>query len=145
MFYFLASQEDVDCKPFTVHWMGQLSLVPRHPGNPCTVDGHTAFPAANRKWCHCFSVQVNSRFLTVPVLQAASYCLMTYCVLLKRKVIKKHIAHAKWGSRNGTEVCVILANSACCHTFCKPLWSRHAFLASDYFLESHDCTTSASF
>ena len=100
--------------------MGQLSLVPRHPRNPCTVDCHTALPTANRKWRHCFSVQVNSRFLTVPVLQAASYCLMTYCVLLKRKGIKKHITHAKWGSRNGTEVCVILANSACCHTFCKP-------------------------
>ena len=89
MFYFLASQEDVDCKPFTVHWMGQLSLVPRHPGNPCTVDCHTAFPAANRKWCHCFSVQVNSRFFTVSVSQAPSYCLMTYCVLVKRKLIKK--------------------------------------------------------
>ena len=64
-FVSLASKEDVHCKPFTVHWMGQLSVVPRSSGNPYPVDCHTEFSTTNRKWRDCFSVQVRSTFLTV--------------------------------------------------------------------------------
>ena len=63
--YSLASKEDVYCKPFTVHWMGQLSVVPRSSGNPCAVDCHTGFSTTNWKWRHCFSVQVRNTFLAV--------------------------------------------------------------------------------
>ena len=45
--------------------MGQLSVVPRSSGNPCAVDCHTEFSTTNRKWRHCFSVQVRSTILTV--------------------------------------------------------------------------------
>ena len=104
--YSLASKEDVHCKPFTVHWMGQLSVVPRSSGNPCAVDCHTEFSTTNRKWRHCFSVQVRSTFLTV----------------LARLTLqeKKSKTHAKWSSCNGANNHVILGNSACCHMFYHP-------------------------
>ena len=114
--YSLASKEDVYCKPFTVHWMGQLSVVPRSSGNPCAVDCHTGFSTTNWKWRHCFSVQVRNTFLAV----------LARLTLQEGRGDKKNTTHEKWSSCNGANNHVILGNSVCCDMFYQPGLVTHS-------------------